>query len=303
MENKQTAAELVAGMEKGKSVVETFGEPGRVLKKKITATGVASRFLLWLIFNPIAIFRANERTWQRRRRAAIRIVRLFFPFSVKGGSTTTHGQGQVLVINHPTLNDPLCAVLHALGTYSTSQLVVPVNLPWFESICKYRQKLLKIGINIVPILTPETAKRLGEGTQIAGVQAMLMANYMTELTNNLAGGGVAIVAQQATRQRFLFANKEQQETGEGILATISFIVVAIKRAKLLEQTEFVPIGVIPHSLHAKSKLNLFRRYTLNIGEPISGTELAAIKNAAKRPADFHMLNKLAELMPVEWHVE
>ena len=83
------------------------------------------------------------------------------------------------------------------------------------------KKLLKIGINIVPILTPKTAKRLGEGDKIAEVQTVLMANYMTELTNTLSNGGVAIVAQQATRQRYIFASKEQQETGEGVLATIS----------------------------------------------------------------------------------
>jgi len=302
METKPIASELIAGMESGKSVVLTFGEPGRILKRKISATGIASRLLLWLIFNPLALFRANERTWQRRRKAAIRIVSLFFPFAQKGGEENTPGHGQVLVINHPTLNDPLCAVLYALKTYPANQLVVPVNLPWFESICKYRQKLLKIGINIVPILTPKTAKRLGEGDKIAEVQTVLMANYMTELTNTLSAGGVAIVAQQATRQRYLFTSNEQQETGEGILATISFIVLAVKRAKLLAQTEFVPIGVVPHSLQAKSKLNLFSKYTLNIGKSISGEELAAVKNAAKRPVDFFMLNKLAELMPKEWHV-
>lgn len=303
MNDKQlSAAELIEGMEKGKSVVLTFGEPGQILKRKITATGIASRLLLWLIFNPIAIFRATEKTWQKRRKAAVRIVRLFFPFYVKSTNDAVQDRGQVLVINHPTLNDPLCVLLYALKTYKNSRLVVPVNLPWFESICKYRQKLLKIGVNIVPILTPETAKRIGENERIAEVQAMLMANYMTELTETLAGGGVAIVAQQATRQRYLFASPNQQETGEGILATISFIMIAIKRAKILPQTEFIPVGVVPHSINAKSKLNLFRKYDLNIGESISGSELSAIKNTSKRPADFYMLNRLAELMPTEWHV-
>jgi len=297
------ASSLIMDMERGRSVLLTLGKPGRILKRKIAITGFVSRLMLFLIFNPIALFRAqsNPNVWHRRRIAAIRLARFFFPFSIKGHPLAPSKCGQVIVINHPTLNDPLCAILYALDLYPGREIVVPVNLPWFESICRYRSKLLKIGINIVPILTPETAKRLGSESQASSIQTAFMSNYIAEFTKALANGGTAVVAQQATRQRYIFSNPAQAESGDGILSTISLILVGIRRAKLLEQTDFVPVGVIPHSLHAKSRLNPFCTYTLNIGQPILATELSTVKNAAKRPADLFMLQRLAELLPVEYH--
>jgi len=289
-------------MERGKSALLTFGKPGHILKRKIAITGFISRLMLFLIFNPIALFRAkyNPSVWHRRRTAAIKLACFLFPFDTKGHELAPSKRGQVFVINHPTLNDPLCAIVYALDLYPGHEIVVPVNLPWFESICRYRSKLLKIGVNIIPILTPETAKRLGSENQISSIQTALMSNYITEFTKALANGGIAVVAQQATRQRYIFLDPAQAESGDGILSTISLILVGIRRAKLLEQTDIVPVGVIPHSLHAKSRLNPFCKYMLNIGEPILATNLSAVKNAAKRPADLFILQRLAELLPAEY---
>jgi len=299
------ASSLIADMECGKSILLTFGKHGRILKQKIRITGVISRLLLFIIFNPIAIFceNRNPKSWRHRRAAPIKLVRFFFPFNVKGHQMIASKHGQVFVINHPTLNDPLCAILYALDLYPDREIIIPVNLPWFEAICSYRTKLLKIGINIVPILTPETAKRLGSENQVSSVQSTFMSNYIAEVTRVLSGGGLAIVAQQATRQRYIFTDIFQSESGNGILATISFILVGLRRAKLLEQTDFIPVGIIPHSVHAKSSINLFCKYDLNVGESILAAELGIIKNASKRPADLHILHKLAELLPPEYHFQ
>ena len=295
-------------MDSNRSTLLTFGEPGRTLKKKIALTGFICRIAFFLIFNPIFLARARffPNAWKRRKHRAVRLMRRFFPFNTTGHSATPTNCGQIFIINHPSLNDPLCAIIYALAQNPDSEIIVPVNLPWYESICRYREKLLKIGVNIVPILTPETAKRLGnnsENSEIATVQNTLMHNYIDEFMKTLSTGGLAVVAQQATRKRYLFTDPAQAETGVDILSTISLILVAIRRAKLMEQTQFIPIGVAPHSTEAKPKLNPFKRYTLNIGEPILAKDLAAIKNAAKRPADLHMLQKLAELLPSVYHFE
>ena len=234
---------------------------------------------------------------------AVRLMRWFFPFDIKGHEAKPTSHGQIFVINHPTLNDPICAILYALCLNPDSEIIVPVNLPWYESICSYRAKLLKIGVNIVPILTPETAKRLGESSEISKVQTTLMHNYIVEFMKTLSSGGLAVVAQQATRRRYLFKDREQAETGDDILSTISLILVAVRKAKLTDQTLFVPVGVIPHSVDAKAKLNPLKRYMLNIGEPVLAADLANVKNAAKRPADLYMLQKLAELLPQVYHFE
>ena len=287
------------------SVLLTFGKPGRDLKRKIALTGFICRFAFFLIFNPIFLLRARlfPGAWKRRKMAAVRTMRRFFPIEIKGHKAQPTKHGQVFVINHPTLNDPICAIVYALNQNPDSEIIVPVNLPWFESICVYREKLRKIGINIVPILTPETARRLGDDSEISKVQAGLMKNYITEFMETLSRGGLAVVAQQATRRRYLFKDREQAETGADILSTISLILVAVKKAGLMQQTLFVPVGVVPHRTDAKAKLNVFKKYTLNIGEPFLAEELANVKNAAKRPADLYMLQKLAELLPTVYHIE
>ena len=290
-------------MERGKSILLTFGKPGLLLKRRIAITGFASRLLLFVIFNPIFLLHAkfNPSIWHRQKIAAIKLVRFFFPFQATGYHVPQPKNGQIFMINHPTLNDPICAMLYAMDLYPNREIIIPVNLPWFESFCRYRPKLLKIGINVVPILTPETAKRLNPKNKISDVQTTLMSNYISELTEVLTNAGLAVVAQQATRQRHIFFDSAQSNSGDSILSTASFILAGIRRAKLLEQTNFIPLAIIPHSVNAKSKLNLFRKYMLRAGKPITAAELSKIRNAAKRPADLFILHRLAELLPSEYH--
>lgn len=300
-----SASDTIMDLERGKSILLTFGKLGRLLKRKIAMTGFLCRIMCFLIFNPIFLIRAtfSPNAWHRKKITAIRFFGRFFPYHIKGHQITPSSNGQIVVINHPTLNDPLCAILYILNLYPDREIIIPINLPWFESVCRYRSKLLKIGVNIAPILTPETAKRLGSNSHVLEVQNALVTSYTTNLMATLSRGGLVVIAQQATRQRYIFTNHAQSESGEGILATISLILASIRRNKLLEQTSFIPIGVIPHDIHAKPKLNLFHKYTLNVGEPILATDLVTVKNVAKRPADLHILLRLTQLLPSEFHFE
>ena len=290
-------------MEHGKSVLLTFGEPGRLLKRKMVITGLFCRAMLFMIFNPVFLIRARlyPDIWTRRKLSAVKFARFFFPFHVTGTQMAPSAQGQIVVINHPTLNDPICAAIYILEQCSDREIIIPVNLPWFEGVCRYRSKLLKIGVNIVPILTPETAKRLGSNDLVSTVQESLIKNYTAEFAKTMLGGGLAVVAQQATRQRYIFSCPAQAESGEGILTTISLVLAGLRRAHLLEKTSVIPVGVIPHATDAKPKLNPLCRYTLNIGKPILANDLAAVKNDAKRPADLHILLRLADLLPSAYH--
>jgi len=296
---------MISDMEHGKSVLLNFGEPGRLLKRKMAITGFICRLLLFIVFNPIFLLRAKMKPslWKRRKAIARKLGRFMFPFKLEGEQASSSSRGQIIVINHPTLNDPICATLYALDLYPEREIIIPVNLPWFEGLCRYRLKLLKIGVKIVPILTPETAKRLGSNDLVPSVQAALIKNYTTEFAETLRRGGLAVVAQQATRQRYVFTDSAQSESGNGILSTVSLILTGLRRNKLLEQACFIPIGIIPHDVHTKPKLNPFRKYTLNIGKSIVASDLIAIKNDAKRPADLYMLQKIAELLPSEYRVE
>ncbi|MCL1786789.1 MAG: hypothetical protein FWG38_02280 [Defluviitaleaceae bacterium] len=283
------------GATKTPSLLAALGAPGRRLKRQIAVTAFISRLFLFLVFFPLPI------SHERRRGLAIRLARLIFPYKVAGQASQPSRHGQVFVINHPTLNDPLCAIAYALGLYPGRKVLIPVNLPWYEGICKYRGKLQTLGVNIVPILTPETAKRLGAQENVASLQRTLMSDYMTALVDTLAAGGVAVVAQQATRRRHVFCDAAQARSGKGILATVSFILAGLRRAKLMDCVEVVPLGVVPHRLQAKARLNPFCRYTLCVDTPILAAQLGATKNAAKRPADFYVLQRLTALLPKAYH--
>jgi hypothetical protein len=292
-------------MERGKSVLKHYGKPGHKLKRKMVLTGIMCRFLLFLAFNPLFLLRVRmfPNAWKRKKAKTARFIRRFFPFRVEGETLNVTDDGQIFIINHPSLNDPICMILYVLSYFPDREIIVPVNLPWYETVCKYRPKLRKIGVKIVPILTPETAKRLGTNNDIAKIQSALIANYTKEFAETLSHGGTAVVAQQATRKRYVFANRTQAETGEGILSTISLILLGLKRGKLLDKTRLIPVGVVQHSPNAKPKLNLFCTYTLHIGEPISAGELIKVKNDAKYSADLFVLQSLIRYLPVEYHYE
>ena len=300
-----SAFDTILEMERGYSILLSFGEDGRKLKRKMRITGFICRVLLFFIFNPVFLVRAHffPNVWNRRKATAVKVARLFFPFRSEGYKMTPTQNGQIFIINHPTLNDPICALLYALEIYPDREIIIPVNIPWFENVCSYRSKLLNIGINLVPILSPETAKRLGSNDNVSRVQTAFMRNYITEFTNTLSRGGFAVVAQQATRRRYLFSDYAQSVSGDGILSTISLIISGIRRAKLSDRTYFTPIGVVSHTVNADPKLNLFRKYTLTVGEPILASELIAVKNKSRRPADLHMLHRLMEVLPAEYHFE
>ncbi|MCL2405919.1 MAG: hypothetical protein FWC92_10295 [Defluviitaleaceae bacterium] len=266
-------SDIISDIERGNSLLLTFGKPGQALKRKIALTGFICRILLFFVFNPIFIARArfSPDLWHSRKASAVRLVRLFLPYYAKGYPVTASPKfdGHIAIINHPTLNDPICAILYILGLYLQREIIIPMNLPWFESVCRYRSRLLKIGVNIVPILTPHTASRLVDTCKssaqhslrddVSRVQSAFMANYVAEFASTLSRGGLAVVAQQATRRQHLFTNPSQAENGEDILSTVTLILLSLRRAKLLEQTFFIPVGVIPHSPSAKPGLNVFKK--------------------------------------------
>jgi len=305
MENNEYNCPTIDELEEGKSILLTFGEPGRILKKNIRRTAIACQILFIIVFNPISLFFGRNKPdfWMKKKSFAVSFAKKVFPFNLEGKKPDESDHGQILVINHPTLNDPICTIIYALELYPDREVVVPVNLPWYEGIAKYKKFLSAIGVRIVPVLTPATAKRLGTNENISQVQTMLVSNYTAEVAKIIKDGGMAVLAQQATRQRYIFSSPEQSKTGDGILSTISFVLAGLKRSKILDKAMVCPIGIIPYSLKAKAKLNPFRKYTLNVGEPILAADLSKVKNEAKRSADLFVLRALAELIPGEYRVE
>lgn len=289
----------------GQSILSTFGKRGRLLKWKMAFPGFICRSLLFFISNLSSLSKVKNPTTIRRNRKnfAMKLLKFFFPFYTNGEINLFQSSGCVFVINHPTLNDPICAAICIAQMFPERNIMLPINLPWFENVRKYHEKLVQLGITLVPILTPKTVQRLGKDSYILEVQKVLIDNYKKKLIETLSGNGFIIVAQQATRKPYLFSNVEQLRNGANILPTVSLILSCIRRAKLLKKVCFIPIGIIPHKLNAKSGLNLFCKYTLNIGETILAQELTNVNNLAKRPADLHILLKLLELLPSEYHFD
>jgi len=294
-------------MEDGNSLVSTFGDAGVKLKrnKKTTVASFICRVLFAIVFNPIFRMRARKdpEIYQRCKARAINAAAIFFPYRHTGSGIDSSSQnGHIIVINHPTLNDPICAIIYALRSLPDREVIVPVNLPWFEGICKYRQHLLKMGINIVPILTARTLERLGNDPAAAALKTPFETHYMQGLISVMANCGVAVIAQQATRQPYVFMS-EDESRGIDIKPTISFVLAAVKRAKAPNygQIHIVPVGVVPHA-RATNGINFYRRYILNVGQSLTVEALSAIEyEGVKRPVDYHILIALAALLPPAFH--
>jgi hypothetical protein len=271
------------------SFLEKLG--GGELKKDMRTTGRLIRWLLRLVIFPKRFLRKAERDselWNSRRVKIIRRWgRIFFPFRLSYKSDIKFSDGgKIIVINHPSLTDPITTLIWAVLAFPSKPILIPVNLPWFEEFGEYVELLGKIGIVLVPMLTPKTLKRLKpyqtpeQIDEASRLKAKLERSYFREMVKLADNGGISIIPQSATRQRTLWLDGQQWLTGVSAdgrkpVPTVSMAALEAKHSKISSSVEFVIIGVVlPRwCFWGFGKLNLFTPYQLNIGEVVPILEL------------------------------
>jgi hypothetical protein len=150
---------------------------GVELKRKMVKTGQVTRWIFRRILFTRRFMRAAERDpslWQTRRLWFVKNWgRILFPFTKhQRCKLEVDDRGKIIIINHPSLTDPLVTIIWAVLNFPDKPVLLPVNLPWFEEIGLFLGPLKKIGIILLPMLTPKTIKRLEEHQTVAGMELL-----------------------------------------------------------------------------------------------------------------------------------
>lgn len=285
---------------------------GKELKKDMAMTGRLTRWLLRLVLFPKRFLRAaehNPELWESRRNQVVRRWgRLFFPFRLSYDPNIKFSDGgKVIVINHPSLTDPITTVVWAALAFPGKSILLPVNLPWFEEFGEFIGLLKRVGITLVPILTPKTLRRLKKYQtpeqidETSRLKAKLEREYLQAMLKLADDGGISIVAQSATRQRHLWLDREQRLTGVSAdgrkpVPTVGLVAAEARHSGLGRNVDLVVVGVVLPNwcLWGFGKLNLFTPYELNIGavEPI-----LELREREGPRLDSWVLRKMEELVP------
>ena len=225
----------------------------------------------------------------------------------------------VFTHNHPSLAESLYLLAWALQRFPDEEIAVPINLPWHSQIQDKEDALREVGIVLLPIITPALFERMGEPADLVEPRNQLVDRFNAEL-NQLAesGGGVCLLAPQATRKATIYEDETQAETGiseEGsaISPTIYGMSLFAKQKRNLNKFTIIPTGVtLPDGVRSNG-LNMGKQYHINLGEAVSLVALTEKYNAYKKTPkdddklptkderrtfmDRHVLNCIAELVP------
>jgi hypothetical protein len=280
---------------------------GEKLKKDISSTGKMSRWLLSHIMFPAGFLKAVEQRpelWKTRRLKVVkRWCRIFFPYRVRYQHNFPRDErGKIIVINHPSLTDPLVVLVWAMLVFPQKPVLLPVNLPWFEEVSQFVKLLEKVGIFLVPTLTPKTMRRLEDDPDLVRLKGEMRNNYLTSLLKLADAGGMGVVAQPAGRQRCLWLDQSQRESGVSrdgrrVVPTVGVLKASAKHAKLGDNIDIVTVGVALPRWWAVGigKLNLFIPYHLNVGYTLPLSELPP------KP-DVGVLREMEALVPQAYWV-
>ena len=320
-------------LEENRSILP-FLKSGLRRKIMIAPTGFFCRVLFWLkIPGNLEMLLAKKpeaqmKTLYRLTDAAKRM----FPFEISNDSdwaddflkqnvaeVKNHKGGILVVINHPSMGDPirsilvLLSLLRAVNSQDQRQIsvVAPVNLPWYESIKKYKRKLELLGVRIVPVISDSTFKKLGGGDVVKTVTSASLQHYTTAsygVWQNNEATGITILAQPATRKRHLFDSPEQYLAAQedlrngtnltsGILHTAANILISVKRRDrniippVLPNLLIVPMAIRLGRKSRYFKLNLFKKDSYTICAPLQLT--SASTNDEIFRTDTVILTKIA----------
>ena len=214
--------------------------------------------------------------------------------------------GLVIGFNHPSLGEILRIILMKVDAMGDKPMLFPVNLPWYESIAKDYARLKDLGIIITPTITPSTWKKLNIEKdnplyEVANNLKHAFKDLYTSISNEtVKNGGIIFVAPSATRQQTVFKTKAVFEQKEPIIPTMSVLAISLITAKA--DCNFLPLAILPPKNY-KRGLNLFKKYHLYAGEPMS---LADIKKNYKKvdrrlegfDYEFHL--RIAEKLPKQF---
>jgi hypothetical protein len=292
------ARQLVDGLLTHHQSILAHFRSGFILKLKITFTGTLCSLLFSFGYRIIPL---AKKIFPHR-------VRLQTHYSREELRFLLSDKGTIIAFSHPSLGDPLRAFLAIYDLFSELGLPLgrccfPVNLPWYETICRSRRQLSKVNVDILPLLTKATQQRLADPQQqplLDHIKAQLDRNFSQAVISILAENGCVIIAPSSTRSRYLYTDAQQAQTGQGLPPAISFLLATAQRRHLdLNRINILPVGITLNDKSVFGQLNPFKTDTVTIGAPLNAGLMVAIKKSLR--LDHTVTKALEPLVPTSYH--
>jgi len=214
--------------------------------------------------------------------------------------------GLVIGFNHPSLSEILRLIALKMDVFDDKPMLFPVNLPWYESIAKDYDDLLKLGIIITPTITPATWDKLAIDPKsdlydsAQKLKTTFRHIYTDMSIKTLQDKGIIFVAPSATRQATVFKNQACYDQKEEILPTMSMLALKIYSNPKIN-CDFFGIAVLPPK-NSKRGLNLGKTYRLFPTEPMTASYIRKTYFKTKNPKklegfDHDFLSRIAKKLP------
>ena len=265
--------------------METFLESIKAynLKKEVKMTGLICRSLV----NTITI--ASD---EKLRKIGIKLLDLIAPAKLLADFPKTN-HGIIIGFNHPSLGEIFRLISLGFKYYTERRFLFPVNLPWFEELIPVEDKLHRLGIYIMPMITPSTEiklKKLCEGDEerlikIQNTKVMYERQYMRTAKRFASEGTLIFVAPSATRQAEVISDH--------IHPTMTLLAHMVYKGSE-ENAIFLPVTVLEPKRNNR-KLNLFKTYGIYPCEPFSASEVKELAEKHSRDFDLAFLTRIDEI--------
>ena len=299
---------VISELEEGDSVLAELG--AEKLSQRMRPMG-------WLcgVFLRTIAKKANRRKysdayahprWFHHRGCTLQKLSFFAPIRTSGQRLDLYDRSDsayVIGFNHPSLGEIIRVIGISMECFESKELLLPVNLTWYENLIQYKWFFEDVGIYICPLITPSTEgkirKILGDDTEAIKKMEKYKSDffnyYMGMCRRAIENDNVILVAPSATRQATVFPSRAAYD-GE---AKLNPVMAAIALAALKDKhtCTFVPVAVTPPK-HGTKLLNLFRSYHLFVCDSISFAEIQQMKNDhTLRQLDWDFLNAISSHVP------
>ena len=291
------------------SLLNTLG--AEKLRKEMVPVGKACKAAIGYFIRTTGPKNDPKRHAKNARKKLVKVLSKLTPGTYEGFPKDSE-KGFVIGFNHPSLGEIARILMMKVDVMGEKPMLFPVNLPWYEALAPFYDKIKMLGIIITPTITPATWEKmvalgLTKGTPLYAAGNRIKHEFRDMYTDAsheiIKNGGVIFVAPSATRQAKVFKTPEVYNGEEPVIPTMSLLALRLYRDPEMN-CDFLPMAVLPPEGY-KRGLNFRKQYRLIPGEPMTAKEIRKKYFHDKTPDklegfDYEFHRRIAEKLPQDF---
>ncbi len=288
------------------SLLNSLG--GEKLRKEMVPVGKICKTAVDYFIKTTGPKNDYDKHCRNAQKKLIKVLSKITPGEYKGFPKDSKN-GLVVGFNHPSLGEIARILTMKLDIMGDKPMLFPVNLPWYEALASYYDKIRMLGIIITPTITPSTWAKLNlqKGTPIYEAANRIkheLRDMYTDLSHEtIKNGGVIFVAPSATRQATVFKTPAVYNGEEPVIPTMSLLAIRLYRDEAMN-CDFLPMAILPPEGYGRS-LNFRKKYKLIPGEIMTSEYIRKTYFGDKTPDklegfDYEFHKRIADKLPKEF---